>query len=241
MIKRTCDLCGREYETKNKNSKFCCRKCKDKSNKVKKVKRKCAYCGKIIYLLPNRVARGNKNYFCTVEHFNLFCKSNEIVRKETYAEIIIRSKIKGTKIVKVDLEDVERLSKHSWCIGMIKDNYFKINANINSKIVSIHRFIMNCPEDMVVDHINGDTLDNRKSNLRICTQQENSLNRHGHIFNTSGYRNVSFHKMTGRWQVSCVKNYKRYYGGLYDTVEEANQKAEELRKQLGIVNGYKNN
>jgi hypothetical protein len=46
------------------------------------------------------------------------------------------------------------------------------------KRLHLHRFIMNCPNNMVIDHINGNNLDNRKQNLKICTQQKNTLNNH---------------------------------------------------------------
>ncbi len=63
------------------------------------------------------------------------------------------------------------------------------------KTILLHRFILpHITSGMVIDHINGDGLDNRKCNLRICTQQQNSLNRVSHKNSSSKYLGVSFHK-----------------------------------------------
>jgi hypothetical protein len=53
----------------------------------------------------------------------------------------------------------------------------RVTAWVSGRTTYLHRVIMNCPENLVVDHINGDCLDNRKENLRICTQAENTRNR----------------------------------------------------------------
>lgn len=69
---------------------------------------------------------------------------------------------------------------------------------------------MNCPEGMVVDHLNGDTLDCRKCNMRICTQMDNAKNRH----DTKGY---CYDKTRKKWMV----RYRNKFYGRYDTMAEA--------------------
>lgn len=85
----------------------------------------------------------------------------------------------------VDEDDKPKLMKYSW---FIHGNYME--AKIGGKNQSMHRFIMHARKGDIVDHINGNTLDNRKINLRITDVEGNSLNRKLNKNNTSGYRGV---------------------------------------------------
>lgn len=79
----------------------------------------------------------------------------------------------------VDDEDYEELSKHKWYanVGGTAPHLVYARGTINGKKVRMHRVIMKTTENLVVDHKNHDTLDNRKKNLRNCTQKENQENR----------------------------------------------------------------
>lgn len=81
----------------------------------------------------------------------------------------------------------------------------------------VHRLIVGASETWdVVDHINGDTLDNRRSNLRIVTKAQNGANRvKRHARNTSGYRGVSYHKTRGKWEAYVCPNYSKKSLGRY--------------------------
>jgi HNH endonuclease len=72
-----------------------------------------------------------------------------------------------------------------------------------------------------VDHIDGDGLNNRRSNLRLATVSMNQQNRSMQKNNTSGFKGVSFHKLTGKWQASIGINGALKYLGLHDTPEIA--------------------
>lgn len=96
---------------------------------------------------------------------------------------------------------------------------------------------MNPPDGMVVDHINGNPMDNRCSNLRVCTQAQNSLNNHGAKFNSkSGHKGVYWHKAAQKWCAEVVYDGTRHYLGLYknklDAAEAYNNKAKELHSQF---------
>lgn len=82
----------------------------------------------------------------------------------------------------------------------------------------------------VVDHINFNILDNRRSNLRITTKQGNSQNR----MPRNGYRGVTFHKC-GKWQAQVGHNGRTHYGGLHDTQEEAAEAAKAIRLKLHFL------
>ena len=74
---------------------------------------------------------------------------------------------------------------------------------------------------MVVDHINGDTLDNRKCNLRICTQADNIKNRKKDIDNSSGYKGVNWSKSNKKYLARICVNKKIIYLGYHATAELA--------------------
>lgn len=98
----------------------------------------------------------------------------------------------------------------------------------------LHTYLLN-PEHkhgVQIDHVNHDTLDNRRNNLRITNKSENMTNRpHKNRNNKSGYRNVFWNSGLNKWEVSLCKNYKRIYSGYFDDVDEAGAAAEEARQK----------
>lgn len=91
------------------------------------------------------------------------------------------------------------------------------------KMVQLHRLITKCPKGLVVDHINGDTLDNRRCNLRVCTHQQNTWNqkqaRHGRK-----WKGVVHRKRPGcweHWQACITVNRKFISLGSYASAREA--------------------
>lgn len=109
---------------------------------------------------------------------------NEIIIYEDYAEMIIYDNRGNEKArTLIDIEDIERVKEYKWHLS--KDGYIStnINSKVTRKIISLHRFIMNVWDEEydcnsnVIDHINRNPLDNRKSNLRIVSQRENMNNK----------------------------------------------------------------
>ena len=84
----------------------------------------------------------------------------------------------------IDDEDFERVSKIKWHVHTVNDPlkppYASGYLKKPYRLVLLHRFIMNPPKDLQIDHINGNSLDNRKSNLRVCTANQNKANHKKH-------------------------------------------------------------
>lgn len=74
----------------------------------------------------------------------------------------------------IDVEDLRNVSSLSWYES---NNGYVHHKDTGKPVIQLHRFIMMPPENMVIDHINHNRMDNRRCNLRICTQRENSNNR----------------------------------------------------------------
>lgn len=95
----------------------------------------------------------------------------------------------------VDEEDFEILSTYKWSVSGTPDRPYAHNHVLGL----LHRAIVAPPGDMEVDHINGNTLDNRRSNLRVCTSSQNKANSRIRSDNTSGFRGVSSYKRGRSW------------------------------------------
>lgn len=90
------------------------------------------------------------------------------------------------------------------------------------KMFLLHRLLINCPKGKIVDHINGNKLDNRLCNLRICDKSKNGMNRGMQKNNSSGYKGV-YKLPYGSWCSRISVNKIDHYLGSYKTKEEARQ------------------
>ncbi len=142
------------------------------------------------------------------------------------------------KFTMIDEDDYKNLSQWKWSCSYNGYAWRRVSLGyVNGKrkraIIFMHRFIMNTPSDMITDHINGDKLDNRKSNLRICTYTQNSRNsisKRG----SSKYKGVYLDKSENRWVAQIVVNKKTKFLGRYNTQEEAASiYNNEAKKQFG--------
>ena len=106
-------------------------------------------------------------------------------------------------------------------------------ATYNKKHTVLHRLIMNTPKGYVTDHINGDKLDNRRENLRICTQHQNSMNTRISKNNKSGVKGVSTTPF-GKYRARIMVNGVEIRLGHYETLEEATKARKRAeRKYFG--------
>lgn len=133
------------------------------------------------------------------------------------------------KYTMVDNEDFEKLKDFNWSI--INKVYVE-----NREFGQIHRYIMNAPDNMLVDHKDGNPLNNRRSNLRLANHQQNMWNSKGRV----GLKGVTLRKDTNRWSASITKDGVSYILGCFATEEEAGRaydaKAKELFGEFAYLN-----
>lgn len=101
------------------------------------------------------------------------------------------------------------------------------------KKIYLHRFIVGIDDPSVhVDHINGNALDNRRENLRLATQAENSRNRRPVAGSSSSFLGVTWHKNLGKWQASLKTENKSHYLGVFEDEEDAARAYDEAARKF---------
>jgi hypothetical protein len=131
----------------------------------------------------------------------------------------------------VDAADYEWLSKHKWCARCDVDGKrFYACRNDHGRLVLMHREIMKPPPGMVVDHLNRQSLDDRRCNLHICTPLENSKNSRRRV-GKSGY--IGVYRRGDKWSACYNHAGREYYLGLFDTAVEAARARDAKAIELG--------
>ena len=131
------------------------------------------------------------------------------------------------KFALVDDADYKWLKRHGWFASKDRYTYYAMRTIRVSKHkrrnILMHRIILNAPDGVEVDHRNSDGLDNRRSNLRLCSRQENS--RHQRLFsnNKAGFKGITFDKRVIQkpYMARIRVNNKRISLGYYPTPEQA--------------------
>lgn len=98
--------------------------------------------------------------------------------------------------------------------------------------VRMHRIIVNCPVNFQVDHINGNGLDNRRENLRVVTDSQNTQNQRIKSSNKSGYKGVFWHKQRNKWVAQIGIENRQIYLGSFSNIEEAVLEYEKASEKL---------
>lgn len=131
----------------------------------------------------------------------------------------------------IDKDDYHFLEKYSWTVGRRYTNdVMYVRSQSGTKAILLHRLICNTPQGMFTDHINGNGLDNRRANLRVCTNGQNQANSRRKKNNKSGYKGVI--KVGNKWHAKINKDKKRYFLGYHDTPEEAARAYDKAAKEL---------
>lgn len=145
------------------------------------------------------------------------------------------------KVAIVDDEDYEWAKDFKWSYGGKHYPYAvrRVGGRKNSKWTVLHRLIVNAPLGVDVDHKNGDTLDNRRSNLRLATTSQNLCNRGPMSNNTSGYKGVNWHKGHRMWRMNIQLQGKQrtsYHHDIKDAARAYNEAAKELHGEFARLN-----
>ena len=208
MFELTCSNCGKIFRNKSRQrykNCFCCKKCEAEFRK-----------GKLTH--PKKL--------------------NEIIIKDKYAIIKIQNNQLGKFDCLIDIEDVDKIKDYFWNVRYDKRHpecTVYVETHKNKKRIHLHRLLTNCPKDMVVDHIDGNGLNNRKTNLRVVTQRNNCINR------TLTKRNlpIGVYKDKRSKSEKYIVMFMGKYIGRFKNIEEASN-AYSKAKNVYFSTIYKN-
>ena len=166
-------------------------------------------CGNFKSIIRNNILRG-----ATI---SCGCHSGKIPNEIEEREDCICIKIKGKEVL-IDKDDYDKIKKYKFNISV----YGYVT---NWKIGRLHRYIMGkIPENIVVDHINGNKLDNRKTNLRFATITQNMWN--------SKCKGYCYDKRAKKWKVYLTYEGKVLHFGYFKTEQEAINKRKEVEREF---------
>lgn len=130
----------------------------------------------------------------------------------------------------VDYKDFKKLSRHKWHLSIVRSRnsiryYASTNIRENGRKIQIrmHRLLLSPPKPLIVDHIDGNGLNNTRSNLRVCTKSQNNANRLARTNSYSRLKGVYFlglHRKK-QWTATIVHKGIRHFLGTFFTKEDA--------------------
>lgn len=168
-------------------------------------------CGHIDIVQGNRLTSGHKTHcsYCTYGRFRFFDGYKKV-------ECILPD---GSSF-SFDFNDFPLVSRYRW--SRMKNGYFR--TSLGSRKAGhelLHRLIMQPPEGMVVDHIDGDKSNCCRENLRICSNADNTKNSSIHRTNTTGYKGVSYDPRRNIWSARICDGNQKMYIGSFNSPEKA--------------------
>ena len=148
--------------------------------------------------------------------------------------MVIDSPTHGIFHVLIDVEDIEAIQQRRWHVSKTASRragaQFVVGsaAKSDEPYVLLHRYLLNPPDDKQIDHIDGQPLNNRRSNLRIVTLQQNTWNR-------VAAKGCYWHKGAKKWQAYITVNGLRSYLSYHDTEEEAHAAYLEAKGKFHVI------
>lgn len=183
-------------------------------------------CGKTTLVTTSNLKSGNtKSCGCIQSRQRRRKKLNKLQKRDGYYVGVASNT--GDEFY-FDECDYDAVSQHTWRI----DKYGYVVTDIDGKVgVRLHRFLLSTDAEMI-DHINGNTFDNRRSNLRVADAHTNQMNRRVGANSSTGHTGVIFRKNRGVYSASIKKDGKQYSLGCYKTIDEAIQARRKAEKEL---------
>jgi hypothetical protein len=129
----------------------------------------------------------------------------------------------------IDEDDFFLISQYRWW-AKLKGSKWYAETKINGKNVSMHRFLTQAPKDTIVDHKDGDGLNNRRSNLRFATAQQNAWNTQ--VYPGRDFKGVSFRKDRGLYRAYITVENRYYHLGHFATAELAAEAYDKAAQEL---------
>lgn len=179
-------------------------------------------CGTHVEVVGDELRSGNTKSCGCYASEQTIKRNKEVLKRyndiEEHGKYIIMYTSKREPIY-IDAEDYDKVKNICWFIG--DGNY--IHGALEGERYQLHRLIMDCPDDLVVDHIGGDLTrnDNRKFNLRYATHSQNTQNVKKHPHNKSGVTGVSWDSAAQKWMAGITKDRHHHTIGRYDKFEDA--------------------
>lgn len=123
----------------------------------------------------------------------------------------------------IDKDDKEKIQARHWRVSHKKNKVYAVSGNVKIGNIYLHNFISNYThqDGYEVDHIDGNSFNNRKSNLRIVSRLQNIQNVSARIDNKIGIRGIVFHKEWHSYTVDFSFNKKRFYFPHWKSLQEA--------------------
>ncbi len=228
---RVCEHCGNEYLPVGANQKYCneCRPIVDAQRKSKHYRKHhpkvfvpknktevCCVCRKPFACSFDEKPYCNKHYLRMRNN-----GTTELIQRESRNSFeidgdVLRIHTTNGDVILADAEDYDKLKDHSWTVS---NNGYAV-SRINKKLVRMHRLLLGAENTKdVIDHRNFDKLDNRKSNIRICSQKDNA--RHVRVKNNStGHKGIRL-TQHGKYAARIMVDRKEIWLGSYSNIEDA--------------------
>jgi hypothetical protein len=134
------------------------------------------------------------------------------------------------KVAIVDDDRYDEISKFKWYVVFERKKFYAVRHSGKSRIW-MHRYILQTPLGRETDHINGDTLDNRCENLRICTRSQNMANQRK-TRGSSKYKGVYWYKPRRKWKAELTFNQEHIYLGLFESEIDAAKAYDDKAKEI---------